>query len=124
MTPQLQVVLIAEDEPLIRMVACETLVDAGFSVIEAEHADAALAALHDAATRVDVLFTDVQMPGSMNGAQLAHCVHAIWPAVRLLVTSGNAKPVSPCLPQPARFLAKPYDGRDVVGHIKALLAPQ
>ncbi len=104
------------------MVASETLLDAGFEVIEAEHADAALAKLHCDAPRISVLFTDIRMPGSMDGAQLAHRVHRAWPFIRLLVTSGNVRPVSPGLPKPARFLAKPYDSHDIVGHIRALLA--
>ena len=58
----------------------------------------------------------------MDGAQLAHHVHDFWPFIRLLVTSGNARPVSPPLPQPARFVAKPYDSFAIVGHVRALLA--
>ena len=121
---QPKVVLIVEDEPLIRLVASETLADAGFEVIEAEHAEAALTALHRAASTISVLFTDIRMPGSMDGVQLAHRVHHTWPFIGLLVTSGNARPLLTPLPHPARFMAKPYDCNDIVAHVTALAAPR
>jgi two-component system, response regulator PdtaR len=65
-------VLVAEDEELVRLVIAETLRDEGLEVMEAEHAEAALGVLEQHAARIHVLFTDIQMPGSMDGLALAH----------------------------------------------------
>src|ERR1700761_2120342 len=81
-------ILIVEDEPLVRMHGVDILEDAGFHVREASSADEALVALEDGTT-FHVLFSDIDMPGSMNGMALARVVHERWPAIRVLMTSGN-----------------------------------
>lgn len=100
-------ILLVEDEWLIRAVGADTLADAGFEVLEAENADEAVRILENAGD-VHVLFTDIRMPGSMNGLQLAEIVHERWPAVKLLLTSGDTWPSDWEIPDEGRFLAKPY----------------
>lgn len=98
-------VLLVEDEPLVRMIASESLEDAGYEVLEAANAAEALDAIR-ARSDVGVLFTDVNMPGSLDGLALAELVHAKWPDIRLVVTSGRALPRK--VPDAGAFLTKPY----------------
>jgi two-component system, response regulator PdtaR len=79
------VVLLVEDELLVRMTAADTLEEAGFQVLKAADADIAIAVMEARSAEVQVLFTDVDMPGSMDGMELAEQVHARWPHVRLLI---------------------------------------
>jgi two-component system, response regulator PdtaR len=75
------------------------------------------------APRIHVLFTDVQMPGPMDGLALAHHASKQWPWIGLLITSGRLGPHrESSLPQTSRFLAKPYDQHHVIGHIRQLVA--
>jgi CheY-like chemotaxis protein len=101
------VILLVEDEPLVRMTAADELEEAGFHVLEAANADVALAVLEACADEVQVLFTDVHMPGSMDGIALAEQVHARWPHVRLLISSGYAQPGPDEIPDAGRFVPKP-----------------
>jgi two-component system, response regulator PdtaR len=100
-------VLVVEDEPLIRMVAADALTDHGIMAWEAADADEALTALHKH-PRIGVVFTDVNMPGEMNGLGLAHEVSALRPDVKLVVTSGAVKVADEDLPDDGTFLPKPY----------------
>ncbi|KAA2241134.1 response regulator [Salinarimonas soli] len=100
------VVLLVEDETLVRVFTTELLTDdGGFKVVGATNADEALTILR-ARRDVRVLFTDITMPGSIDGLQLAHVVHTQWPGLPIIVTSARC-PDGP-LPNGARFLAKPY----------------
>lgn len=116
------VVVIVEDEPLIRMAAVDDLIDAGFMVIEAEHAADAIAILQSRAIYVDLLFTDIHMPGTMDGLALAHHASANWPWIALLLASGLTRPQTHEMPAGCWFLAKPYDPGKLVAHAKALTA--
>jgi CheY-like chemotaxis protein len=100
-------VLVVEDEPVVRMDAAVTLEDEGFDVIEAATARAALAMLEKRNGDIDALFTDIDMPGDMNGLELAGIVYSRWPHIALVVTSGVVR-VSGSLPGGGVFLAKPY----------------
>jgi CheY-like chemotaxis protein len=100
------VVLLVEDEPLIRMVSAESLQDEGFEVVEAANADEALEVLRSRAD-VGLLFTDVNMPGRLDGLALAEMVYRLWPSIKLVVTSGRR--FGEPLPDDGRFLGKPYD---------------
>jgi two-component system, response regulator PdtaR len=111
-----------EDEFLIRVIAVEALLDAGFVVLEAAHADDALALLQSRATDIHALFTDVQMPGDMDGVMLAHETSRCWPWIGLLITSGDAHLVQTALPAGSHSLPKPYEMDHVVWHIRALIA--
>ena len=115
-------VLVVEDESLIRMDAVYALEDDGFDVFEAGDGDEALA-LIDEGRRCDVLFTDVNMPGSMNGLVLADEICVRLPAVRVVVASGRPFPGG-TLPCAGRFLAKPYRLSEVSDIIRQLTAGQ
>jgi DNA-binding NtrC family response regulator len=115
-------VMVVEDEPLIRWTVVDVLTEAGFAVIEAGHADAALAILEAEGCKVQALFTDIDMPGSMNGLQLAYRARQNWPSLALLVASGKVRLAPHQLPPKSRFLPKPYDLDAVVTHVRELIA--
>ena len=115
------VVVVTEDEAAIRTLAAEVLAEAGFTVVEAAHADDALAIMESRA--VNVLFTDVQMPGSMDGLELARYVRRHWPRVEVLIASGNKAPSSTEMPDGSRFLHKPYSSGRLVADVRELIAP-
>lgn len=114
------VILVVEDEPIIRMVAVDALRDAGFEVLEAEHAAEALTYLRQHADVVKAICTDVHMPGEMNGVALAYETCRCWPWVSILVVSGHAMPAQHELPDRSRFLPKPYALTDLVRHLGEL----
>jgi CheY-like chemotaxis protein len=101
------VVLVVEDEMLVRMDAIEAIEAAGFDVIEAADADEATAIL-ERRSDIGLIFTDIHMPGSMDGLKLAHFVKGRWPPIKIIATSGHAKIRESDLPEGSRFLAKPY----------------
>ena len=100
-------VLVVEDEFLIRIDSVDMIRDFGFEVIEATDADEAIALLESIAG-IKVVFTDIQMPGSMDGLKLAAAVRDRWPPVALLITSGKVRPPTDDMPTGARFIPKPY----------------
>jgi CheY-like chemotaxis protein len=101
------VVLIVEDEHLLRMSAVDMVEAAGFEVIEAPDADEAIRIL-ESRNDIRAIFTDVQMPGSMDGLKLARAVRHRWPPVALIVTTGQNDVAAADLPSGGRFLRKPY----------------
>ena len=105
-TAKRPVVLVVEDDFLIRMNAAEMIADAGFDVIEAASADEAIVILED---RLDitVVFTDIQMPGSMDGLKLAAAIRGRWPPIKIVATSGLVDVREDDLPEGGRFLPKP-----------------
>ena len=114
------VAVIAEDEPLLRLLAVQSLDDAGFTTFAADNAVAALNICKARQGEVDVLFTDIRMPGSMDGLELAHRVRERWPGVVILIASGNIFVGRDQLPEGARFLPKPYDLDQVVDLIRQM----
>ena len=114
------VILVVEDEAIIRMEAVQMLEDAGFAVVEACNADDALVIL-DSRTDVRVVFTDIHMPGTWDGMRLARIVRGRWPPIHLIVTSGLMSPDPDDLPPNGRFIRKPYDLAHVVATIRELL---
>lgn len=116
---QKQVVLVVEDEALIRMHAVDMIRDLGFEVIEAANADQAISLL-ESNSKISVVFTDIQMPGSMDGLRLAAVVRKRWPPVALLVTSGQFRPNGGDLPENTHFLPKPYIAGELKTHLDAL----
>ncbi len=112
-------VVLAEDEPLIRMVSAMALREEGFEVLEADHAGTALDILAARACTVHLLFTDVHTPGPMDGVDLAHHTSCSWPWIALLLVS--ARELDRPVPAGSRFLSKPYEHAHVVGHIRELL---
>lgn len=115
------IVLIVEDEFLIRMSAVQMVEDAGFAVIEAADADAAIAIL-TARSDIRVVFTDINMPGSMDGLKLARAVRDRWPPILLIVTSGMVTPASGEIPPGGRFLRKPYGAEQLTSTLRELVA--
>ena len=114
------VVVVAEDEPLILMNIVDHLLEEGFEVLEARHAEEALDILAVNADDVHVLFTDVRMPGRLDGIELSHHVRAHWPWIGLLVTSAHPEPLLDELPEGCRFLPKPYHHGHAIQHLRAL----
>ncbi len=113
------VVLIVEDEMLVRIGTSETVEAAGFEVVEAANADEAIAIL---AARDDVglVFTDVNMPGSMDGLKLTRLVRDRWPPVKVVATSGHARIAEGDLPEGGRFLHKPYTDAEITATLREL----
>jgi CheY-like chemotaxis protein len=108
-------VLIVEDEALVREIVQVELEDAGYDVIIADSADAAIAIL-ETSTDINLVFTDIDMPGSMDGLKLAACVRDRWPPVHIIITTGKARPRE--IPANALFIPKPYVGQAVVDAIQ------
>ena len=111
-------VLIVEDEPLVRLCAVETVEAAGFTVIEAANADEAIRILENRRD-IRVVFTDIHMPGSMDGLKLAHAVRNRWPPIKIIVTSGRERIAEGELPAGGRFFAKPYDPVQIQDTLRA-----
>jgi CheY-like chemotaxis protein len=112
MVNQRPVVLIVEDEPLLRMNAMDMIEAAGFSVLAAASADEAIQIL-EVRDDVQVVFTDVQLPGSMDGLKLAEAVRGRWPPIKIIATSGHIDVKPEDLPDGGRFLAKPYNHNQI-----------
>jgi CheY-like chemotaxis protein len=119
--PSKVVVLIVEDEPFVRMWVTDTLETAGFEVIEAGNADDAVRILE---TRSDIraVFTDIDMPGSMDGLKLATAVRGRWPPIEIVLTSGHRRVALDALPARCVFISKPYAGENVVATLRQLTA--
>ena len=81
-------VLVVEDEMVLRMRAVDIVEDAGFTAVEAVNADEALSIL-ESRSDISLLFSDIQMPGSMDGLKLAHAVHDRWPSIKIILVSGQ-----------------------------------
>lgn len=110
------VVLIVEDEPLLRMMAVDLVEDAGFEALEASNAKDAVAIL-ERRSDITILFTDIEMPGDMNGLSLAAAVRDRWPPVKIIVTSGRYALPDIDMPSGSLFFGKPYDERKLVAAI-------
>lgn len=107
-----QAVLVVEDEPLLRLMAMDLVEDAGFEAIEAADADEAVRIL-EARTDIRIVFTDIDMPGSMNGMKLAAAVRDRWPPIDIIIVSGHVRLSDVDLPDRSVFFSKPYDWRKV-----------
>jgi CheY-like chemotaxis protein len=114
------VVLIVEDEILVRLDAVEVIEGRGFEAIEASNADEAISILEQR-NDIGLIFTDIDMPGSMDGVKLAHFVKDRWPPIKIIATSGHAKITANDLPQGVRFMPKPYKVTEVADTIHQLI---
>ena len=114
------VILIVEDELLIRMNAVE-MIEEAFEVVEAGNAEEAIVIL-EGRLDVAVVFTDIQMPGSMDGLKLAAVVRLRWPPIKIVATSGQVKIGVGDLPQGSRFLQKPYSPAEIMKTLRELIA--
>jgi CheY-like chemotaxis protein len=115
------VVLIVEDEFLLRMDAVDMIAAAGFEVVEAANADEAIEIL-ESRPDITVVFTDIQMPGSMDGLKLARAVRGRWPPIKIIATSGHVHIGEIDLPEGGRFLPKPYSSEQVTGVLRELMS--
>src|SRR5438045_651381 len=113
-------VLVVEDEMVLRMRAVDIVEDAGFTAVEAVNADEALSILE---TRSDIalLFSDIQMPGSMDGLKLAYAVHARWPAIKIVLVSGQISLSEADMPADTVFFGKPLDVKEMIGELQAMV---
>jgi two-component system, response regulator PdtaR len=116
------VVLIVEDETLLRLHVSEAIEDAGFDVVEAKNADDAISILEQRSD-IFLIFTDVNMPGSMDGLKLAHFVKGRWPPIKIIATSGHAKVTADDLPAGGHFIPKPYRAAEIADAIHQLVSP-
>jgi CheY-like chemotaxis protein len=113
------VVLIVEDESLLRISGAEMVAEAGFDVVEAGNADEAVAIL-EARPDIQIVFTDIQMPGSMDGLKLAWFVSGRWPPIKLVVTSGRVSLGERDLPMGGSFIGKPYSAARIAEVLRSM----
>ncbi len=113
-------VLVVEDEMVLRMRAVDIVEDAGFNAVEAVNADDALAIL-DARSDISLLFSDIQMPGTLDGLMLARAVHERWPSIKIILVSGQVKVSDDAKPLNSRFFGKPLDVKQMVVEIQAMI---
>jgi two-component system, response regulator PdtaR len=116
-----RVVLVVEDDPLIRMGAIDMVKSAGFEAVEAASASEAIDKL-ETQPDIHLVFTDVTMPGSMDGLKLAYYVRDRWPPVLLIIVSGKTAIGIGQVPIGARFFPKPYSDRLIVEAMNSMLA--
>jgi len=114
------IVLIVEDEMLLRMRAVDIVEDAGFTPIEAVNADDALALL-ESRSDIELLFTDIQMPGTMNGLKLAHAVHERWPSIKIILVSGQVTPSDSDKPADSLFFGKPLGVQQMIAELQGMI---
>jgi len=105
---------------MLRMRAVDMVGDAGYTPLEALDAAEAVAIL-ESRSDVALICTDIQMPGQMDGVGLAHAVHARWPAIKIIVVSGQLKPQNLDLPPRSRFLGKPLDAGEVIAEMRDMI---
>lgn len=115
------VVLIVEDSPIIRMGAVDLMESSGYVALEADSADEAIRLL-ESRTDIDLVFTDIEMPGTMDGIKLSHHIRNRWPPVKLIVASGQAILDESSLPLGSQFFSKPYDSHAIADAIARALS--
>jgi CheY-like chemotaxis protein len=115
------VVLVVEDSVIIRMGAVDLVQSAGYEALEASNADEAIRILESRAD-IDLVFTDVQMPGTMDGIKLSYYIRNRWPPVKLIVASGKAILDESNLPEGSRFFPKPYSNHAIADAMASMLS--
>lgn len=113
-------VLVVEDEMILRMRAVDIVEDAGFNPIEAVNADEAMSIL-EARSDISLLFTDIQMPGSIDGLKLAHAVHDRWPHIKIILVSGHVQPSDSERPVDSHFFGKPLGDDQMISELQAMV---
>jgi len=121
MTTNPPVILVVEDDPFLRMVAVDLLMEAGFDTLEAPDAGFAIGILEKRAD-ITFVFTDIDMPGEMDGLKLAACIRDRWPPIHIVITSGHKSPQISDLPLGSRFIAKPYNVDHVTSTLRDMAA--
>lgn len=115
------VVLVVDDNALILMGAVDIVKSAGYEALQATNADEAIRVL-ESRDDVDLVFTDVQMPGTMDGIKLAHYIRDRWPPVQLIVASGEAILDESSLPTGSQYFSKPYADHAITDEMARLLS--
>jgi two-component sensor histidine kinase/CheY-like chemotaxis protein len=113
-------VLVVEDEMVLRMRAVDIVEDAGFTAVEAVNADQALSIL-ESRSDISLLFSDIQMPGSMDGLKLAHAVHDQWPLIKIILVSGQVKVSDADKPAESRFFGKPLEVKQMIAELQEMV---
>jgi two-component sensor histidine kinase len=113
-------VLVVEDELVLRLRALDIVQDAGFNAVEAVNADQALLIL-ESRSDISLLFTDIQMPGSIDGLKLAHEVHTRWPAIKIVLVSGQVRLTDADKPANSRFFGKPLEVKEMIAVLQKLV---
>jgi CheY-like chemotaxis protein len=113
------VILVVDDDPCLRRVAVEFVKEAGFETLEACDADQAIAVL-ESGSKIAALFTDIDMPGTMDGLKLANLVSDRWPVIEILIASSRVPLRESDLPPNSRFLRKPYRSAAMVAELRSL----
>jgi CheY-like chemotaxis protein len=112
--------LIVEHDKLLKLLTADIMEDAGFATLQAGDADEAVTIL-EFRSDIALLLTSVAMPSSMDGFGLAHTVCKRWPAIKIIVASGQVRPTGYNLPKDSRFFLKPYDTRIMISEIRSLI---
>jgi two-component sensor histidine kinase/CheY-like chemotaxis protein len=113
-------VLVVEDEMVLRMRAVDIVEDAGFAAVEAVNADEALSIL-ESRSDISLLFSDIQMPGSMDGLKLAHAVHDRWPSIKIILVSGQIELFDIDKPAESRFFGKPLEVKRMIRELQEMV---
>jgi two-component sensor histidine kinase/CheY-like chemotaxis protein len=113
-------VLVVEDEMVLRMRAVDIVEDAGFTAIEAVNAEQALSIL-ESRSDISLLFSDIQMPGSMDGLKLAHAVHNRWPSIKIILVSGHVHVSDADTPADSRFFGKPLEAKQMITELQQMV---
>src|SRR3984893_3160008 len=116
----LRAILVVEDEMLLRMRAVDMVEDAGFTPIEAINADDALAIL-ESRSDIELLFTDIQMPGSIDGLKLAYAVDERWPLIKIILVLRALKLTDNEKPADSRFFGKPLDVKQMIAAMQDMM---
>lgn len=117
------IILVVEDEPLLRMFATDMVEDAGFQVVEAANATEAVTIL-EARTDIRIVFTDIDMPHGIDGVRLAACIRDRWPPIDIIIVSGKPFPPEAQLPERAVFYPKPYRQSEIIAAMVEMGAVQ
>ncbi|MEO6839171.1 MAG: response regulator [Bradyrhizobium sp.] len=116
------IVLVVEDDMMLRMRAVDMVEDAGYTSVEAVDADEAFSILQSRSD-IALLFTDIQMPGSMDGLQLAHAVHERWPHLKIILVSGQLELSGIQIPRDSRFFGKPLVSGQMIAEMQNMIGP-
>ncbi|MDB5546273.1 MAG: signal transduction histidine kinase [Hyphomicrobiales bacterium] len=114
------VVLVVEDDLVLRMRAVDVVEDAGFTPVEAVNADEAMTIL-ESRRDISLLFTDIHMPGTMDGLKLAHAVHGRWPHIKIILVSGQAAVTDADKPRDSRFFGKPVTIEKMIAELQDMI---
>ena len=113
------VVLVVEDEPILRMMAVDVVEDAGFEVVEAVDADHAVLLLEERPD-IRIVFTDIDMPHGIDGMKLASMIRDRWPPIEIIITSGKMKPRPEDMPARGVFFSKPYKPAEIAAELRRM----